>query len=311
MNSWHSWTPDGKWLVFTSKAHSDYTQLYLTRMGADGTASPPVWLAHMVDPGRAANIPEFVDLPPDYIVKIKEQFLDDYSYTRAGNEFFRAGDADNAIAKFQTALSMNPNNAMAHQRLGFLLYRAKHQPAEAVQHTQTAIRLEPRNPFAQFDLGFALFERKDFSNAVPHLAEAARLLPKGFDRVYNATDINYLLGEANYRLERFGEAVPPLLEVIARTTNHARANFLVAMSKAWLGETDTSNEFYKRAIAAQPEMARLPDYYDLLSRNYLNNGDKANALVFAEKAHSLALAAGRTDQAARLQQRLEYCRSNK
>jgi Tfp pilus assembly protein PilF len=37
-----------------------------------------------------------------------------------------------AIAKYRTALSMNPNNAMAHQRLGFLLYRVKHQPQEAM-----------------------------------------------------------------------------------------------------------------------------------------------------------------------------------
>ncbi len=31
MNSWHSWSPDGRWLVFASKQHSDYTQLYLAR----------------------------------------------------------------------------------------------------------------------------------------------------------------------------------------------------------------------------------------------------------------------------------------
>ena len=90
MNSWHTWSADSRWLVFSSKAHSDYTQLYLTRINERGEASPPVWLEHLVAPGRAANIPEFVALPPNGIVKVRERFLDDNSFTRAGNEFFRA-----------------------------------------------------------------------------------------------------------------------------------------------------------------------------------------------------------------------------
>ena len=63
-----------------------------------GEASPPVWLAHMVEQGRAANIPEIVDLPPQYIAKISEQFLDDYSYTRSGDEFAKQNDIDAAMA---------------------------------------------------------------------------------------------------------------------------------------------------------------------------------------------------------------------
>src|SRR5208283_698904 len=161
MNSWHTWSPDGRWLVFSSKEHSDYTQLYLSRISSQGEASPPVWLANMVAPGRAANIPEFVNLPSDAIVKIKEQFLDDYSYTRAGNELFYGGDVDKAMEKYLQAISLNPDNAMAQQRLGFLLLCVKHRPDESISHSETAVRLEPRNGFAHFDLGSGLAERGD------------------------------------------------------------------------------------------------------------------------------------------------------
>jgi dipeptidyl aminopeptidase/acylaminoacyl peptidase len=75
MNSWHSWSPNGKWLVFASKAYSDYTQLCLTHIDENGCSTPAVLLAHLTAPNRAANIPEFVNTHPGAINKIKEQFL--------------------------------------------------------------------------------------------------------------------------------------------------------------------------------------------------------------------------------------------
>jgi tetratricopeptide (TPR) repeat protein len=175
MNSWHSWSPDGQWLVFSSKAHSDYTQLYLARINEHGEASPPVWLAHMVEPGRAANIPEFVALPAEGIMRIREQFLDDYSYVRAGDEFYRAGEVDQAIEKYRIALSLNPDNVAAHRLLGTLLYRANRRE-EAIEHMRATVRLAPRDPVARFDLGVALSSVGDRSNAITHLEEGARWL---------------------------------------------------------------------------------------------------------------------------------------
>ena len=308
MNSWHTWSPDSRWLVFSSKADSDYTQLYLTRIDERGQASPPVWLEHMVAPGRAANIPEFVALAPNAIVKVREQFLDDYSYTRAGNEFFRAGDADRAIEKYRTALSLNPNNAMAHQRLGFLLYRVKHQQQEAMEHSRTAVRLEPHNPFARFDLGAALFEQGDFTNAVIHLAEAVRLLPNGYDRQYNAIEMNSLLAMTQSRLAHYDQCIGPLETVLRLAPEHPRANYLMAMARARLGETEAALPFFDHAIRADPSLAQLPDFLDLLSRNYVSQGLYDEGLKAAEKASRLAVEAGRSQQAAKLDQRAQECR---
>jgi tetratricopeptide (TPR) repeat protein len=308
MNSWHTWSPDGRWLVFSSKAHSDYTQLYLSRIDEGGQASPPVWLEHMVGPGRAANIPEFVALAPDAIVKVREQFLDDYSFTRAGNEFFRAGDTDAAIEKYKTALSMNPNNATAHQRLGFLLHQVKHQRQEGMDHTRTALRLEPHNPFARFDLGAELVEQGDLTNALIHLAEAVRLLPNGFDRQYNVIEMNSLLALTQSRLAHYDQCIAPLQRVLRVAPEHARANYLMAMARARLGETQTALPFFDHAIHADPSLAQIPDFLDLLSRNYVSQGLYDEGLKASEKASRLALEAGRREQAAKLQDRAEECR---
>jgi hypothetical protein len=117
MNSWHNWSPNGKWLVFSSKAWSDYTQLCLTHIDEQGESSPPVLLDHLTSANWAANIPEFVNARPDAIAKIDEQFLNDYSFVRAGNEFYRNEDADSAIREYTKAVQLNPNNIEAHQKL--------------------------------------------------------------------------------------------------------------------------------------------------------------------------------------------------
>jgi len=65
MNSWHSWSPNSRWLVFASKRHSPFTQLFLTHIDHRGRSSPPVILSHMTAPDWAANVPEFVNTDPN------------------------------------------------------------------------------------------------------------------------------------------------------------------------------------------------------------------------------------------------------
>ena len=277
-------------------------------MSPDGEASPPVWLSNMVAPGRAANIPEFVNLPSDAIVKINEQFLDDYSYTRVGNQLLYSGDADKAMDNYLQALSLNPDNAMAQQRLGFLLLCVKHRPDESIPHSETAVRLEPRNGFAHFDLGSALAERGDLTNAAIQMAAGIELLPNGYDRQYNVVDMNFALAMVRFRLGLYTEVLPPLQRVLNIATNYSRANFLMAMTLAATGETESALPFYQRAIQSDPSLARSPDFQELLSRNYIKQGAYSAALRLAEEAIPLAIAAGRQQQAARLQQTVDYCR---
>jgi tetratricopeptide (TPR) repeat protein len=195
MNSWHSWSSDGRWLVFSSKTHSDYTQLYLTRISQTGEASPPVWLAHLVAPRRAANIPEFVPLRADAITRINEHFVDDYSYVRAGDEFYRAGEPDHAMEKYRLALARNAENIRAHQQLGLLLLQSGHA-REAMEHLEKGARLDPKNPVAQFHLGRGLLEEGKTPDAIVHLEEAARCMSSGHAPAIRAGDRKEPLSEA-------------------------------------------------------------------------------------------------------------------
>ena len=70
MNSWHSFSPNGRWLVFSSKSRSPYTQMFLTHIDENGQDSPAILIENATAANRAVNIPEFVNIPPDGMMKI-------------------------------------------------------------------------------------------------------------------------------------------------------------------------------------------------------------------------------------------------
>lgn len=69
-NSWHSWSPNSKWLLFSSKVNSMYTEIFIAHIDENGNDSPPVCLFRFSDDSMAANLPEFIDLKAGKIKKI-------------------------------------------------------------------------------------------------------------------------------------------------------------------------------------------------------------------------------------------------
>ena len=84
MNSWHSWSPNGRWLVFSSKARSPYTQMYLTHIDEHGNSSPAVLIDNATASNRAVNIPEFVNINPDGIDQIEVHVADGADVSSGG-----------------------------------------------------------------------------------------------------------------------------------------------------------------------------------------------------------------------------------
>jgi Tol biopolymer transport system component len=93
MNSWHTFSPNGHWLAFSSKSPSLYTHLYLTHIDSEGNASPPVVVEDATASNRAVNIPEFVNLGPG----------DDGPHRDSGNRFLSRVRRGSAIARQLTS----------------------------------------------------------------------------------------------------------------------------------------------------------------------------------------------------------------
>ena len=122
MNSWHSWSPNSKWLVFSSKHRGLYTQLYITHIDENGNDSPPVFLENLVFKDRAANIPEFFPgnshdfkkikdafshTAPSYAAVAADNILNKY-YKRAWNNLLLAVQTDsNYIDAYFTRITLN------------------------------------------------------------------------------------------------------------------------------------------------------------------------------------------------------------
>ena len=110
MNSWHSWSPNSKWLVFSSKNRGPYTQLYLTHIDENGNDSPPVLLENLTFDKRAANIPEFFPFNSEHFKAISDEFSQTAEYFNRGafdkmsNKLFESAFAD---LKRATAIDSN------------------------------------------------------------------------------------------------------------------------------------------------------------------------------------------------------------
>ena len=59
-NSYHNWSPNSRWMVFTSKVNTMYTELFLTHVDENGNDSPPVLLSRFNSAGYAQIVPEFI-----------------------------------------------------------------------------------------------------------------------------------------------------------------------------------------------------------------------------------------------------------
>jgi len=311
MNSWHSWSPNSKWLVFTSKTNTPYTQLFLTHIDEEGHSTPPVLLSHFTAPDRAANIPEFVNNKPDSIKKIREEFLDDHSFVRAGNEFLKAREVDNAIGEYKNALDLNPKNVEAHWQMGYLYYNVKGMREEGMAHLTEAIRLSPGDPRVNYDLGVILSQQGEHKQAEKYLSIALQYMPEWLHRQYPPANMHYELGMALFHNGKFRDSANHLSNAVRLHAGNAGFHYALAMVLAVRGNIDEPVAHYNEAVRIDPKIDKSPTLHDLLGMNYARAGRFQEAIASANKAIVLARAAGLEKMARDIEAQVELYKQNR
>jgi Flp pilus assembly protein TadD len=273
MNSWHSFSPNGRWLVFSSKARSLYTQMYLTHLDENGNDSPPILIENATAANRAVNIPEFVNMPPDGIARIDAPATEFYRLFDVASELGQKNDNEAAIAKWNEALALSPDDAKAHSNLGVLL-AAVGRTSEAMEHYRKAMESEPDFPDGYTNLGIALARAGKLDDAIPYLEKAAQLSP--WDPKVHSN-----LGAALGARGRTDDAVAECQKALRLSPDdpEAHANLAIALDKA--GHPEEAIVNFEKAVAGNPGSAELHFY---LGRLLATHGRFDEAIPQLEKA---------------------------
>src|SRR6185295_10646138 len=243
MNSWHSWSSNSRWLVFSSKVNTAYTQLFLTHIDANGNDSPPVLLERFTSPDRAANIPEFVRIPGDAIADIREQFLDPYSFLRAGMANERTEDHRGAERAFRRGLELAPDDAELRNALGWTLFQDG-RTAAAVAEYERALAADPKHAKAHNNLALALVELGRLEEAAQHFKTSLDLAP----RAEICSDLGFTMA----RLGRSDEARADYEKALALDPNCAAAHANLAVALVQEGKFAAAESHYRQRIPGRP-----------------------------------------------------------
>lgn len=243
MNSWHSWSSNSRWLVFSSKVNGPYTQLFLTHIDENGNDSPPVLLERFTSPDRAANIPEFVKLPGDAIAEIKEQFLDPYSFLRAGIANERTGDHAGATRAFRRGLELAPNDAEILNALGWTLFQEGRTP-EAIAEYERAVAADPRHAKSHNNLALALVELGRLDEAASHFRTSLELAPKA--EIWS--DYGFTLA----RLGKPQDALAAYAKALALDPACPSAHLNLAVAAIQSGNLSEAEAHYRQALPGRP-----------------------------------------------------------
>jgi hypothetical protein len=181
MNSWHSFSPNGRWMVFSSKERGPYTQLWLTHLDEQGNDTPPIVLDHLSAPQRAANIPEFLNVEPGSLHRLTDQFSEGGNYHyRIAKNLVRYGDLAGALESLDRAVSKQPNDVEVFLERGALRFRMKKSEL-ALRDFERAAAIAPNDFRGLYNLGLAKEALGDVLGAHDALRRAAALNPRSFD----------------------------------------------------------------------------------------------------------------------------------
>jgi len=189
MNSWHSWSPNSKWIVFSSKSKGPYTQLYLTHIDENGDDSPPVFLESLACEKRAANIPEFFPANHGEFRKIVDEFSKNAVYYNRlavlainDDEYKSAlNNISLAIQDDSTYVDAYVNRILINQKLGRSLSKADLVDRAIAQRLlEKQMRNNPSDKLLLYQRGNLRLLLDDYDGAVEDGLELIRSKTEGY-----------------------------------------------------------------------------------------------------------------------------------
>ena len=278
MNSWHSWSPNGRWLVFSSKTPSLYTQMYLTHIDENGNDSPAVLIEHATESNRAVNIPEFMNIAPGGLEKIEAPATDFYRLFDLAVQLADKRQFDAAVPAWKKALELNPEDPRGHNNLGVALFESG-RGEEAIAEYRRSLELNPNSSQTHNNLGSALAERGRMDEALAEFQKAVQLNPDNAGAHINLG--NALAGNK----ERLNEAIDELTKAIEMAPGAANGQNGLGVALARAGRLEDAAIHMEKAVTLAPQAV---DYHYNYGRVLAAKGSLAEASSQFEQAAKLS-----------------------
>ena len=157
------------------------------------------------------------------------------------------GRTAEAIAQFQEALHLTPNDPEVHFNLGLALGEAGRN-AEALGQFEAALRLAPDDPRIRFNLGLALDGAGRSAEAIAQFQEAVRLAP-------DDAAIRFGLGAALGASGRTAEAMAQYQEALRLKPDFAEAHNNLGVALRGTGRTGEAITQFQQALQARAAFA--------------------------------------------------------
>jgi Flp pilus assembly protein TadD len=314
MNSWHTFSPNGHWLAFSSKTPSLYTHLYLTHIDEQGHASPPVVVENATASNRAVNIPEFLNLGPEGLDHIDTPAIDFYRefdaaqqlqdshkyadavpawkvaalkdptdarpYNNMGVALAATGKIDDAIEEYKKSLALNNDSSQTHNNLGSALAEAG-RLEEAQAEIRKAIELNPDNGSAHINLGHMLEVMGG------HRQDAIEELTKGIELAPKSSDGHNIYGVILARMGNLDQAIDELQKAVdlAPQSPECRYN----LGRALAASSRFADALPQFEAAATLSGGQEPAILQMLAAMYSETGQYRKAVDTAQHALDLAI----------------------
>jgi len=187
---------------------------------------------------------QYTDAETLYRATIDRNPLCWMAYNNLG--ILRAGTSKvEAVALFEQALRLKPDDAEVHNNLGSTL-RGVGRLAESTEHLQEALRLDPHYFDAHLNLGLILMSLGR-PEALTHLEEAVRLNP-------GSAEARNSLGNAFREAGRAEEAMEQYQQALRLSPDSADARYNLGVILQAMGRSEAVAQF-EEAVRLRPDFA--------------------------------------------------------
>ncbi|MDR1319433.1 MAG: tetratricopeptide repeat protein [Treponema sp.] len=252
----------------SGKSFSDVSFTYRPQSGPGDSGSPlPAFGVNFAE----LNPSGFRNFDPKVLTQMG---MEQYSVSfLTGEQFYRDGEYDKAIAEYGKSLSLKADYAEAYIGRGNA-YRKKGDPGRAIDDYGRALRFKPELSEVYNYRGYAYAERGDFARAIEDYSRALEIKNDYVDACFNRA----------YAFARQGDydrAIDDYTRVLKLEPRNAAA--FNQRGSAWYRKEDDD-----RAILDYSEALKIRPDYALAWHNrgnaWFNKGDYAKALADLNRA---------------------------